>query len=140
MCVWMYYTHMCVCVYVCNSVWLKNATKSKAHTFFSIFFWVPRRDIKISKFDLRNRVRAEQNEESAGVPETEKTGCWEGQVQRPEEEAVTRTQLSSGTELQILNSDDQEDADDKRAGSEGMSWRVDKEQVTDPNRRRMMMT
>ena len=30
---------------------------------------------KISKFDLRNRVRAEQNEESAGVPETEKTGC-----------------------------------------------------------------
>ena len=84
--------------------------------------------------------RAEQNEESAGVPETEKTGCWEGQVQRPEEEAVTRTQLSSGTELQILNSDDREDADDKRAGSEGMSWRVDKEQVTDPNRRRMMMT
>ena len=131
---------MCVCVYVCNSVWLKNATKSKAHTLFSIFFWVPRRDIKISKFDLRNWVRAEQNEDRADVSETEKTGCWEGQVQRPEKEAVTGTQRSSGTELQILNSDDREDADDKRAGSEGMSWRVDKDQVTDPNRRRMMMT
>ena len=54
-----------------------------------------------------------------------------------EKSLITR---SSGTELQILNSDDREDADDKRAGSEGMSWRVDKDQVTDPNRRRMMMT
>ena len=33
--------HTCVCVYarVCViQVWLKNATKSKAHTLFSIFF------------------------------------------------------------------------------------------------------
>ena len=109
------HTHMCVCVI---QVWLKNATKSKAHTLFSIFFWVPRKDIKISKLDLRNRVRAEQNEDSAGVPGTEKTGCWEGQVQKPEKEAVTGTQLSSGMELQILSRDDREDADDKSAGSE----------------------
>lgn len=34
-----------------------------------------------------------------------------------EKKTVTGTQLSSWTELQILNSNDQEDVDDKRAGS-----------------------